>query len=226
MCVCVCVCLFVCACVLRSSCCRILRHSRRPHTIMASLSLSHSLSPSLSLCLVMVCVCVCRSKDNLWHNYYNVTMFRPPSWRPSVLPSLSCCRVSQFLLSSLSSHLLLAVFGTFPCGLQREIRFSYGTAATHSSSGTFLRLLFFFIIFFFCFFIMIICARVRAGSSPGCHGPATLASHTRTHPCCPAHSPLWRQWAVTCHVSAWARFGSRFKSPAQMLDTCLVSADT
>lgn len=54
---------------------------------------------------------------------------------PVLCSAVLCCavrrpgrRLSQFFCSSPSSHLLLAVFGTFPCGLQREIRFSYDQA--------------------------------------------------------------------------------------------------
>lgn len=130
--------------------------------------------------------CVGGSKDNLWHNYYNVTMFRLASFRPFLVSSCCPAALWQFFCpssSSSSSHLLLAVFGTFPCGLQREIRFSYGphshtrTLAHRAEQGphgpwdtgqdTPRKLL--------GSFIMITCARVRGGHRHrhrhfGCHG--------------------------------------------------------
>lgn len=70
-----------------------------------------------------------------------ITMSPCFAWLPFVLSPFvvsSCCPAAlwQFFCpssSSSSSHLLLAVFGTFPCGLQREIRFSYGPHS-HSQS--------------------------------------------------------------------------------------------
>jgi len=136
----------------------ILRHNgRRPHT--------SNIPPRVSPCVLCacvrvcvracVCVCVCaygESKDNLWHNYYNVTMFRLSS-SLSLSFSLSCRSRWQFFCSSPSSHLLLAVFGTFPCGLQREIRFSTHTRTrTHTDTARKAPLW---------SFIMITCARVR-----------------------------------------------------------------
>jgi len=116
-------------------------------------------SSSFSLRAMRVCTCmracVCaygESKDNLWHNYYNVTMFRLSS-SLSLSFSLSCRSRWQFFCSSPSSHLLLAVFGTFPCGLQREIRFSTHTRTrTHTDTAGKAPLW---------SFIMITCARVR-----------------------------------------------------------------
>lgn len=120
---------------LRSSCCHILRHRRRPHTHACCLSRS-----------LLLAACACATSLRIIFGIiitmspcFALALWLLSSPTPSSLPALwlsccpavllSCCpgrRLSQFFCSSpASSHLLLAVFATFPCGLQREIRFSY-----------------------------------------------------------------------------------------------------
>lgn len=100
-----------------------------PHTHTLPLSLPRS----LSLCFCC-CVCVCGgSKDNLWHNYYNVTMFRlfclpalPLPRCPAVLAcpllcsALLCCTVlccASSWPTPLAIFLLIAIISFIACGV-------------------------------------------------------------------------------------------------------------